>query len=553
MRENTVPRGADPCEPEQKALELALQEWLRPDFRTKSDVDVLVEKDVFPKRFRGGIAAIAFALPVLFSGCTASGPGGVIAETPTPITTRTNKSTPSVVPTTTSTEAPTKTAIPQTATAKPAETSTPVLPLEKQPATIAAVTEFANAMKAAGMTTTAEQILQTGLVTKELTGVDGKKYQVASTQDGYPLMMKVEPGRWQEITPGIAGPLFNNINIGISYGNTGVSSIGKRFNTIFEEYDMQWSFQEPTRGTMIYENPGKAAYAEKEINAAVADSKLIMAGHLLTSVGPDWLMQGIKDGSISKAAAIEAMKTRIRTVMSHFKGRVSTWSVLNEYHLKSILPWVGDNELQNLLGVDYAKIAFEEARSVDPNATLLYNDTDNYYPGPPLYDYSFNLVKSLSDMKTGDGKPIIDGVGVQMHIMLNSSDHIPSEQELLTTFLRYKEIGIPVYFTEMDINLQRIKGTDDELKAVGINPQDINTSDVGQRRMIIQGGILRNIASASIISNNVKLMSFFGGDDVTDSWLVSDLKMKEAEATLFKNGNPKFAYYVLLQELCSHN
>jgi hypothetical protein len=158
---------------------------------------------------RSGLAAIAFALPVLFGGCTAPGSGGGLDGTPTSVAVPTKVPTvappATVIPptaTTRPTEAPTKTVVPPTATPKPTETSTPVPPLEKQPATIAAVTEFANAMKSAGVATTAEQILQKGLTTEEIVGKDGSKYQIASTQDGYPLMIKGEGGVWREVLLG---------------------------------------------------------------------------------------------------------------------------------------------------------------------------------------------------------------------------------------------------------------------------------------------------------------------------------------------------------------
>jgi hypothetical protein len=75
-------------------------------------------KDVFADRLRRGLTAIAFALPVLFGGCTATERGGAIAETPSPIASPASRSIPSVVPTIIATEVPTATGIPPTSTPK---------------------------------------------------------------------------------------------------------------------------------------------------------------------------------------------------------------------------------------------------------------------------------------------------------------------------------------------------------------------------------------------------------------------------------------------------
>ena len=58
------------------------------------------------------------------------------------------------------------------------------------PQTKVAVNQFVAAMKLAGVQADAEKIRQ-GLFTKEMTALDGKKYEIALTQNGYPLMIKM--------------------------------------------------------------------------------------------------------------------------------------------------------------------------------------------------------------------------------------------------------------------------------------------------------------------------------------------------------------------------
>lgn len=92
-------------------------------------------------------------------------------------------------------------------------TETPILPLESQPITQESVSQFISAMQKAGINITAEQILQQGLLIQTITGTDGKQYEIAithidpdPTQKGeslegdYPLMIKLEEGKWEELT-----------------------------------------------------------------------------------------------------------------------------------------------------------------------------------------------------------------------------------------------------------------------------------------------------------------------------------------------------------------
>lgn len=362
-----------------------------------------------------------------------------------------------------------------------------------------------------------------------------------------PLAIRENQGMWQEAMPGIIGPLFHKADIGISHGNTDDVSIEKRFNLVFEEYDMKWPFQEPIRGKVVYENPSKYAHADKEINDLYARGKTIMAGHLVMAGEiPAWFIEGLRNGSIDGKETEAIIKSRVTETMNHFKEKVSIWTVVNEYHPKGIFDWANRDPLYDAIGENYVFTAYTTARETDPKATLLLNEAGNYWSGLALYEYTYQMANKLKN------KNLIDGVGLQFHVMLNDN-HFPTEKELLKTFLRYKDMGIPVYITELDINLQNVQGTNTELISLGIDPTSLDKSDIQKRRMVIQGEILRNIVRAAIKSQDVKVISFFGGDDKTDSWLVSNYGFDKANGTLFENGMPKLMYFVLLQELYTDN
>jgi hypothetical protein len=91
------------------------------------------------------------------------------------------------------------------------------------PQSKAAADQFASAMKSAGIQVDADQI-RVGLTTKEITGKDGKKYEIALTQDGFPLVIKVGNGEWEQASIKL---LLNGR--GISFGMT--PEYGDKYDT----------------------------------------------------------------------------------------------------------------------------------------------------------------------------------------------------------------------------------------------------------------------------------------------------------------------------------
>jgi GH35 family endo-1,4-beta-xylanase len=570
MRENTVPRGADPCEPEKQAVEPSLQEWLRPDLRTDSDVDVLVEKDVFPRRLRSGIAAIAFALPVLFAGCSAPGPGGVIAETPTPITTPANKSTPSVAPTTVltevptitiipptattrPTEAPTKTVIPPTATPKPTETPTPVLPLEKQPATIAAVTEFANAMRAAGVATTPEQILQKGLATKDVVGKDGKKYQIASTQDGYPLMMRTEGGAWETITPGKAAQK-TGVEMGALLtgywvldpeykGAKFMSLLGSNFNGQASA-DINWV---NGAGHDLHASKDKYDFAVSDavIRHAQKNSLAVNFQSMFwgdPTIYPKWFMV-----INNKEEFLKVSGDFVDTLTTRYKGQVNSYVLINE-----LFGWMGYEEQQgNLLQQQLQRLGINKVDFIvqmsdiifknDSQAHILVNDFGIEIPGTSTYykkrsDLYMQLLKDLKDKNSH-----VDTIGLQFH--LNAAD-FSNEQQARNYYTAlgerlklFQEMGYRIQATELDVRLNELSGL----------PL--------QQRLKIQGEIYYNIIY-TLLKNKVTNIDVWGIID-GDSFLekANWLKNPESSDPLLFNDSlaPKMSYYSIIKAIIDAN
>ncbi len=94
-------------------------------------------------------------------------------------------------------------------------------------------------------------------------------------------------------------------------------------------------------------------------------------GHTLVwfSGMPDWLKK-FKGTNIEFEQQI---KLHIQTVVSHYKGKIASWDVVNEY-LAHESDSVRICILQEKLGDDYLAKCFQWAYEADPDALLIYNE-----------------------------------------------------------------------------------------------------------------------------------------------------------------------------------
>jgi GH35 family endo-1,4-beta-xylanase len=471
---------------------------------------------------------------------TACSPAATSAPIQTPAAIDTSSSAPIVA----------LTPITPTATVAPTINPSPTveMKLADLPQTKAAVEQFAAAMKSAGFQADAEQI-RLGLTIKETMRKDGKKFEIALTQDGYPLMVKLEEGEWKKTTIGNIGTLGEKA-IGINYGyvtSPGVRDAAGCFNLTEVGWDLRWDANESVQGTFNFINPSKYAYPDREVDYAIENGHSISGMSLLDwNSYPDWLIKGVNEKTLNKDQVREIVKNRIEQTMNHYKGKIDTWVVVNEFHPISY-GWHEDI-LQKALG-DYTDFAFQIARGAAVQIEketgrkihLLYNDSNNEIPTTNLFNEDHAIAKRLKE------KGLLDGMGLEMHMLQADNQRVETYQEITTAILRYKKLGIPVYVTELDINLQKIKGSNEELKQVGIDPLLLNGSV--DRRLVFQSKFMETILKAVLDADNVDYITFFSlGDEY--SWLKTTFGWANADSTLFdKQMQPKIVYYTVLKLL----
>lgn len=200
------------------------------------------------------------------------------------------------------------------------------------------------------------------------------------------------------------------------------------------------------------------------------------------------------------------------SVMSAFKDRIQNWRLVNE-----VFNGDGTRRIswQTNQPVDI-KHKITAARSVDQSAQLFIDD----YSAEEVNAKSTGILTYLNELKNSGY--IMNGIGFQGHFSLK---YPPNIQSIRDNIQRFKDAGFDVAFTEVDVAIDGVSGTEDEKR---------------QR----QKDIYSSVAQACRDFSNCKYFMLFGMDD-NNSWLGPD-----ALATPFDlSFQPKPAFAGLQQVL----
>ncbi|MFD3579798.1 endo-1,4-beta-xylanase [Streptomyces sp. NPDC058644] len=205
---------------------------------------------------------------------------------------------------------------------------------------------------------------------------------------------------------------------------------GREFNSVTAENEMKIDATEPQRGQFNFTG------ADRVYNWAVQNGKQVR-GHTLAwhSQQPGWMQ------SLSGSDLRQAMVGHINGVMSHYKGKIAQWDVVNEAFADGSSGARRDSNLQRT-GNDWIEVAFRTARAADPAAKLCYNDynVENWTWAKTQAMYA--MVKDFKQR----GVPI-DCVGFQSHFNSGS----PYNSNFRTTLQNFAALGVDVAITELDI------------------------------------------------------------------------------------------------------
>ena len=234
--------------------------------------------------------------------------------------------------------------------------------------------------------------------------------------------------------------------------------VGAQFNMLVAENEMKFDALEPSRGNFNYGS------ADKLVNFAQRH-QMTVRGHCLAwhSQLPSWVSSDGKKNDMhwSREEALQILRTHIENVVTHYKGKVSEWDVVNECldDDQSIVRTNPDGyKLRQTvwslaIGEDFIDSAFVYAHRADPEALLYLNDYDVELQGKAKTIAFRNLAKRLRN----SGIPI-DGVGLQCHFSLGDVDSV----RLADNIRSFADLDMKCIITELDVGIPSV--TDENLE-----------------------------------------------------------------------------------------
>lgn len=231
-------------------------------------------------------------------------------------------------------------------------------------------------------------------------------------------------------------PMGAAVSVNLMKNNTKYNSVvTKEYNSITAENAMKFDALHPAENTFSW------ADADYLVNYAQTNNKRIH-GHTLNwyNAVPSWVTNFVGDST----AWENLLKTHIQTVVTHFKGKVTSWDVVNE-------AFSDDGTIRNTiwvqkLGPDYVARCFQYARQADPDAVLCYNDYGHEYSSAKRNAIS-NMIASFKTR----GIPI-DCIGLQFHMTYTQSD-----ANISAAINSAAATGLNVHISELDVRLNDAK------------------------------------------------------------------------------------------------
>jgi endo-1,4-beta-xylanase len=129
----------------------------------------------------------------------------------------------------------------------------------------------------------------------------------------------------------------------------------------------------------------------------------------------------------------------IDTVVTHFRGQVDGWDVVNEV-IDTKGGEMRPSPFYEQMGDEYIKLAFRTARAADPDAKLFINDF-----GTERDSEKLNSLISMVEKMRGEGVPI-DGIGFQWHQQMRDDTTVVREH-----LRRAVATGLLIHVSELDL------------------------------------------------------------------------------------------------------
>ena len=212
------------------------------------------------------------------------------------------------------------------------------------------------------------------------------------------------------------------------------ATLAREFDEVTPENVMKFDATEPQPDVYTFGLADELVHFAQTHGMTVRGHNLVWYNAL-----PSW----VANGHFTRDQLLALLKNHIFTVVSHFRGSVNIWDVVNE-------AIADDGTLRQTIwsqtiGPEYIDLAFQWAHEANPQAHLFYNDYADEGLGAKS-DAIYALLKGMLQR----GIPVY-GVGLQMHV---STTSYPSPKDVQANMQRLAALGLKVQITEMDVEVQ---------------------------------------------------------------------------------------------------
>ncbi len=216
-----------------------------------------------------------------------------------------------------------------------------------------------------------------------------------------------------------------------------------------------WDELEPQRGRLDFALIDRMVEFGQRTGMTLVAERLVPGAFSGVPNVPRWLL----DGGFSAQDVEALLRSYIFQVMTRYRGVFDNWAVVAEAYPD---PGRVNDFLFDVLGRDYVRIAFDEARKTDSKVTLMYVDTVNHLPQNLVSRRIIALNKDIIAMLRADG--LVDNkfmLGIEGHA--DAIGTLPP-QAIIDTLQGY---GVPrLMLTEMTVDMTGVSGTPEQLGAI---------------------------------------------------------------------------------------
>lgn len=295
----------------------------------------------------------------------------------------------------------------------------------------------------------------------------------------------------------------------------------RHFNSITAANMMKPNYLTNARGEFTWERADLIANFAQQ-------NGMQLRGHTLLwhsfGAAPDWFFEGGNASVIRRR-----LETYIHDVVTHFRGKIYAWDVVNEVASDGETTYREDSRWYRALGPDYIEWCFRAAHDADPNTLLFINDYDTEEERKGRH------VMTIVDDLISKGVPL-HGVGHQLHLKY------PQTIDGVRRIFRETEArNLINHVTELDVSVYNDPGSCFSNRE-GCEPDFGSADNIPPERMAQQVRLYRELFTLFREHESLTSVTLWGLTD-QDSWLNGFPARRTNAPLLFdRDGRPKPAF-----------